>query len=428
MTAAAPNGAHGTGGRLAVAGAVRAAAAEASIDAIAARDVDTPDEIAAATWPPGPGLLSEAFVEIEEQARRPWVSLRIGDGEGDEIESLPTGAVAFLLGAPGAGKSSIAVELAIHHARSVGPVVFLSREMKRTFVAARFASNVTGMSWRGVLRAEVDASAVRSALAGFSSVAILDRGDAIIPTATKWITGWRARGDDRPILVIADYVQILDGHDDAREERARIGRIVEELREWTDRQDVITLALSQMGRTAAKALLAGETVGASAAAGGAESSQIERAAFVVLAIGEVAMRDDGYMVASLSVAKSRLGQGDRVIPIRAHMPSGRYRVTGPAVSGAERAATREATKNARAVEVAGLAIMKRLEMSAEPMSRSQAVDGVNRATGLAAVRDLIADGRVVSVVRGKKGKGWPIWTPERAAAAGYQVAPEDGEL
>lgn len=401
---------------------IRDADAAASDDAFASRDAG-PDESAAAAWPPGPGLLPTLAAEIVDESKRPWVPLRIGPGAGDEIESLPVGAVGFILGAPGSGKSSLAVEMAIHHAQEVGPVLFISREMKRTHTAARFASNRAGLVWGDVLRGRSNVEAMVDALASLPDVAIIDRKAANLAHADLWILGWRSRGDTRPILVIADYVQILDGHDDAREERARVGQIVEELREWSDERSVVTVALSQMSRSAAKALLSGETVGAGAAAGGAESAQIERAAFVVMAIGEVSRRDDGYTDATLSIAKSRLGEGDRVVPVQFHGASGRYRVTGPATTGPERMATRDAAKGAAKINAAGLAVVGVLSQSNEPMSRRAVRDATQlaRAAVYAAITAQIEAGAVVEVDGSKSGGRAPIWTPDRARAAGVVI-------
>lgn len=403
--------------------AVEAHASDDEIDAFAARDRDDDGSAAAndpaSTWPPGPGLLSTLAAEIATEATRPWVSLRVGAGAGEELEAIPVGAMAFILGAPGSGKSSLAVEIAIHHARDVGPVVFISREMKRTHTAARFASNCGGLVWKDVLRGRVDQNAVCQALAAFPAVAIIDRDDANLAVATQWIRGWRARGDDRPILVIADYVQILDGHDDTREERARVGKIVEGLRRWADDTDVLLVGLSQMSRAAARALLAGETVGADTAAGGAESAQIERAAHVVMAIGEVVRGDDGYTDASLSIGKARLGESDRVLPVRFHGPSGRYQITGPAVTGATHKATRGAAKSAAKVQAAGLAVKGALADATGPMSRNdlRSATGLARADVYAAIATLIDAGELVEVNAKRKGGAWPVWTPERAHAA-----------
>jgi hypothetical protein len=411
--------------------AVEAHAADDEIDAFAARDRDDDGSAgtndAAPTWPPGPGLLSTLAAEIAVEASRPWISLRVGPGAGEELEAIPVGAVAFILGAPGSGKSSLAVEIAIHHARAVGPVVFISREMKRTHTAARFASNCRGLTWADVLRGRADHDAVCQALAEFSDVAIIDRDDANLEVATRWIRGWRTRGDERPILVIADYVQILDGHDDTREERARVGQIVEGLRRWADENDVLAIGLSQMSRAAARALLSGETVGADTAAGGAESAQIERAAHVVMAIGEVVRGDGGYTDASLSIGKARLGESDRVVPVRFHGASGRYQITGAAVTGATHKATRGAARSAAKVQAAGLAVKGALADASAPMSRND----LRRATGLAradvynAIATLIDAGELVEVATNRKGGAWPVWTAARAAAASLPIVPRE---
>ena len=228
-------------------------------------------------------------------------------------------------------------------------------------------------------------------------------------------------------MVAFDYLQILEGDGTARDERTRIAGIAEAVRRFAKRTPALVLAVSQSSRAGANALRKGDVVGADTATTGAESSQIERGAYLTIAIGEAVARADGSTDVSLSIGKSRFGVGDRVIPCSFDGATGRWRVTGPAVTAADHRAARAADKDAGKVATAGLAVLGVLSSSAEPMSgrRIREATGLKRDHVIQAIKSLAKAGAVVEVAGRKEGGRWPLWTPDRAAAAGLQIVERD---
>ncbi|MBK7196825.1 MAG: hypothetical protein IPH80_30550 [Myxococcales bacterium] len=111
------------------------------------------------------------------------------------------------------------------------------------------------------------------------------------------------------------------------------------MRKWADDQNVLMIGLSQMSRAAARDLTSRSSRGRLGRGCVADVRADQRSAHTVQAIGELGRRDRrDPLDASLSVGKSRLGEGDRVVPVQFHGPSGRYRVTGNAVTGRARRA------------------------------------------------------------------------------------------
>ncbi len=398
---------------------VTAAAADDSIDAFAGRDAQ-PDERAPRRW----HRATELGQFLAVAATLPWVSLRIGDGNGDEIARLPVGGVVVLTAASGAGKSSLALDLAIRHALDIGPVVYLSRELDAAEIAGRIVGNRRGLSWEEALRAG-DTPDAANALAMPRLAVLSDDGPGLEDTQAA-IAAMAGEFPGEPIMVVADYVQILAG--DGRDERARVANIAEALRRFAKAHRVLVIAISQTSRNASVQLRKGEMVGADTATSGAESAQIERGAYVTIAIGEAHAREDGTTDVAMSIGKGRFGGGDRVIPCSFDGRTGRWRVTGTAVSGAEHKAARDAAAADRAIDEASLMIRTALADGPEPMTRADLATRLRRRPAVvgAAVAALLAAGSIVEVRPkvGRKGRGWPVWTADKAAAAGLEVVPD----
>jgi hypothetical protein len=422
VTAAAPNGAHGTGARLAIAELQRTAAAEASIDAIAARDVDSPEEIAAATRPPvrvyGPDL--RAY--LTAAAKVPWVDLRIADRT--TIATVPVGGIVVLTGASGAGKSSLAIDVAIAHAVDVGPVVYVSTELSHAEVAARIVANRCGLPWDHTLTAGGDTADAVRALDDLGRLVVLADDDATTAHMVAAVEALRLAHPDVPIFVVCDYLQNLRDLEAGRDERSRVSAGAEGMRRAAKEHRFASLIVSQTSRPAGTALRKGEMVGIDTATSGAESSQIERGAYVTLSLGDVRPGPgDGDWQVAMSIGKERFGRGDAVQECVFHGPTGRFRAVGQRIPASEYRAGRDAARDSGAIDTLKLAILAALDRSDAPMSAAgvkACVTGRSAAKS-AAVAALLGDGSAVRVLTRKSGGAWPIWTPDRAAAAGLRT-------
>lgn len=408
-----------------------AVGAEKSITARAARDQqddeapvpdDQPDDEAPPLRhraPDGPAL-------IRERASLPWVALRVG-ADRFEIARARAGQVVVLTAASGAGKSSLAIEMVWRHAADIGPAVYVSCELDADEVFARIVGQRCDESWPAALTDRVPHADQERAL-DLPRLVVVDGDDASLDGAARAIVRLRAEFPDQPILVVVDYLSILPVDTGQRDERIRVAHVAESVRRWTKQQGVVVLAVSQTSRAIAGKLRDGEIVGADTASTGAESAQIERMAAVTVAIGATARLDDGTDSVRISTGKGRMGGGDRVIPAVYDGRTGTWRVTGPAVSGAEHRAGHEATATARRVELARLAIPSLLARAPAPMSRAaiKLSLGGHNTTITAAVAALIADptSGVVEVRAKRTGPAWPVWTRDHATAAALEIVPQ----
>ncbi len=403
--------------------AVVAAEAEAADEAIAARDA-MPDE-----GPPPPPRIRyrapELVAHLAAIADLAWVPIRVGDLPDDEIARLPVGAVVPITAASGAGKTTLTLAVLVHHALDIGPAVLVSLELSHAEVAARIVGIRRGISWSEAMRGG-DSDDARRALDALPRLVVLAEDDATISKAEAAIAALRAEHPDQPIVVAFDYLQIMEGDPRARDERAKVAAGAESIRRFAKRAQVLALMISQSSRAGANALRKGESIGADTATTGAESSQIERGAYLTIAIGEAVARDDGSADVSLSIGKARFGGGDRVIPCRFDGASGRWRVTGAGVTAAEHRANRDADRDSGRVEAARLAVLGKLGTAPGPMSKNEVavgitVGGIKREHVYRAIGLLLGSGELVAVAGRKRGGAWPVWTPDRAAAAGMRT-------
>lgn len=351
----------------------------------------------------------------------PWIPLRLGESV---VANARAGMVVALMGPTGSCKSTMAIQIAGYHARHVGPVVYVSLELDADVVAARDVCQSLGVSWSGVLTlTECSSADVTRVLAELHRMIVLDGDRATLAHAERAITTLRAEYPDQPVLVVIDYLQIMQS--EGREERVRIAQIAEAIRRMAQRLGVVVLAVSQTSRAAAKGLRDGEVVGVDTTTTGAESAQIERMASVTLAIGSLVEREDGTLSADISTGKARMGGGDRVQPAIIDGRTGRVSLSGPAVSGAERRAERTSERGDARVRGARQAIAAELVAAKAPMTRGELREalGLRRDDVVAAVRDLLRDGEAVEVRGRRAGGHWPIWTRDRADAAGVDIVP-----
>lgn len=361
--------------------------------------------------------------EIARLSSMPWIDLRLGESI---VVRARIGMVVVVTAQTGGGKSSLVGDVGADHARRTGPVVYISAELDADVLAARLVGQTIGAAWADVLSlAGVTAEQAVRVLADLKRLIILDGERATLTHAEQAIATMRAENPGEPVLVIADYVQVLPG--EGREERIRVANIAEAIRRMAQRLGVVVLAVSQTSRASSKGLRDGELVGADTTATGAESSQIERMASVTIAIGGLRQREDGTSDVDLSIGKSRFGGGDKVLPALYDGRTGRWSIIGEAVSGAEKRAERTQEKDGKRQETAALAIVAKLEKAAAPMARADLVTalGLRRADVIAAVRDLVADpdSPVVEVKGKRAGPAWPVWLRHHADAAGIDIVP-----
>lgn len=387
----------------------------------ARNDANADPEAGAGTAPPPFRLWSSIDIaeEISKRAAETWVGLKVGD---KTLVSLPPGESAVIVGPTGSGKSSLALVMAVAHARSEGPALFVSCEMPPALVGSRVIGQALDRAWSDVLRGAVETSVMGSALP--PRLYFVDHRDAL---------GWQsaatevaARHPGEPLVVVIDYLQILPMLSEARDMRARVAEAVDDISAWAIEARATMIVLSQTSRAAARALRSGEAVGWSATDAGAESASIERAAHVVLAIGERGPdREDGSYEIAVSIGKHRMGGGDLVAPAAYHGATGRWSLLGAPRRAGDVKAERDAARVDRRVTSAAAAVSDVLDKATAPMSRSEVREAtaMNNSAVRAAIARLIESGTIVQVESSGKG-GRKLWTPARARAAKLVIVGE----
>jgi hypothetical protein len=212
----------------------------------------------------------EIIAEIWDRRDEPLVPIEIGGGA---LVATYLGSIVLLIGGTGAGKTSLALEVAIRHAVERGPAIVASLELVKRILGARVIGIRCGESWPGVLTGRVPREHMAQQWPG--RLRIIERRDATIENLHASVAAMRAEFDGEPLLLVVDYVQLMDN--DEREIRRRVARAMEELDEIANEHRAVVLALSQGSRVASRQLASGERMGRETADAGAEAAELEQA-------------------------------------------------------------------------------------------------------------------------------------------------------
>lgn len=366
---------------------------------------------------------AELVALINARAAEPWVCLGLN---GAEIARLRLGSCAAIIGGSGAGKSSLVAALLEEHARLHGPAVYLSFEMGSDEVAARNIGMKVSASWEDVLRGRVPADAMEAALPPRLAIFDRDEEDLTVDQLVGIVAELSAAHPGEPILAAIDYIQLAAG--DGPEVRMNVARLVEAIRKIARRLRIVTIGVSQTSRVNARALRAGELVGAETMAAGAESSGIEQRAYITLAIGtQGPAREDGFAPVELNIGKGRFGGGDRVLPMAYDGRTGQWRVAGDSRPAADVAAERAVKNNAEKVQAAKDSMLAAAGRADKPQSREELrkATSIGRTLATAAVNALLEGRLLVECEKAPRSTSRLLWTPERAAARDAERAAAD---
>lgn len=354
-----------------------------------------------------------------------------------ELVTVKPGAHLTIIGGTGAGKTSMALEIARCHERWTGPALVFGLELSVEETAARLVGQGEMLRWMDA--SELPRERLAAAL-GMERLYLFGRVNVAAMRAR--VRAVKARWPEQAVLIVVDYAQILV--DDVGE-RGALGRALEELRVMVKEELVVCVVTSQTSRANSDALRSGEKLGKETTETGAESSQIERGTYVTLALGEQGEDDGhGWRTMDLSVGKSRMGQGDLVLPLRHHGASGRFEVLGDAEKAAEvrarRVVEREARERKAIEDKAEERVRMVLERMTEPVGRRLVEEeaGGRRDEVRAAVRRMLTSGEIVEVGQGARANYRPPIALARlmgnhdqaaqAAQSGPSSGPRKGRL
>ena len=269
---------------------------------------------------------------IMQRKDEPWISINVGDKVLDEVRA---GSIVTLQGPTGAGKTSLVAEMLRAHCVGGGHGLVVSAELTGDEFGARMIGQELECYWKGVLRGEVPAAKMITALP--ERMHVIDMEGATLVALDAQLGRLRAEaGPEAAIMAVCDYGQILvtDGYHDGV--RDKVAAVWTEANRLARKHRAVVVMLSQMSRAASKAARAGERLGADSMDGGAETAAIERWSTLVLEIGGIETESpDGWRQVALSVGKGRMSGGDRVIMMRYRGLTGRWEVVTESRPAAE---------------------------------------------------------------------------------------------
>jgi hypothetical protein len=365
---------------------------------------------------------ADIIAEIWQRRNEPLVPLEVGP---DPVASVYLGGIATLTGGTGAGKTSLGMHIAIRHAVNRGPAIVASLELPQRIIGARVVGIRCDESWAGVLGGHVPLEHMRGQWP--ERLRIIERRDATMENLHASIAAARRDYPDEPMLIVVDYVQIMDNEE--RDIRRRVARAMEEFDELANEHHAVVLALSQGSRASSRQLASGEKIGRETADAGAEAAEIERWSVCTIAIGGHAPTEGDWSAVDLSVGKGRIGGGDVVYPARYCGRTGAWRLAGDGRPSAEVKAERGTKQAGKRVEALLHAIPSKLDAAPEPLSRATIraeLGGRDEDVRAActALLDKAPSGPLDVVEVGKRVKGsYRLWSRQRAEATNIAIVP-----
>lgn len=346
---------------------------------------------------------------------------------GQEILRLKPGGIIVVIGGTGRGKTSMCLEISRCHAQWSGPSAFFGLELNIPETGGRIVGQHVGAGWMDAAALPLEQvraamNVPRAHLFGRMSLADLEAR----------VLAMLARYPGEPLLVVIDYAQILQ---DDMTERLQFAAILERLRlqiqRWNEIGQVLAILTSQGSRGSSTLLSSGEALGADTTSSGAESAQLERMAYVTLALGVLGEDDGrGWKTVDLNVGKSRMGEGDVVLALQYHGKSGRFSFSGEVQKASElrekRAAEKSDARQADTFERAEQRVrefMGRLSEPIAPRVVEERAGGKGRDNRSAIVR-MITTGEIIEVGEAVR-SNWkpPILLVKRAQAGPSGPAP-----
>lgn len=283
---------------------------------------------------------SDCRSEIYARKEEPWIDIRIG---ATVIATCRNGSFVPLVAPSGAGKSTLALQMLIDHATNRGPAVYLTYELDGDEAVARGIGQLCAQGWASVLRGEVPEESTPDV----DRMRVLEREDATLANLEYEVTELRKEYPNQPVFVIVDYMQATPAP--PGKERGFTANVSSELRRAAKKNRVVIIGVSQASTDNSRKMRAGELLGIDASATGAETSQIERDAYVILTLGDRQPVDPDTVSWKLSVAKYRMGDPDVVHQLHYRGRIGHWDVVGdPRKASDVRAEKEEEKKRAKA--------------------------------------------------------------------------------
>jgi replicative DNA helicase len=280
----------------------------------------------------------EVAAEVIALAQERW---RLRTETGSSIGGLLTGlkgldnvlnglnpGLHVLAGAPGVGKTTLSLQIALHVASQGHPVVYVTYENSPVSLVSKALCAQAGISSSNLERGFADVKALQEAVS--TLVPSLQRLSIIEGTSKLTLAQIRgkalqlaARFPTRSGLVIFDYLQRAAHGSGFDQLRHNVSALAGDLRDLSNRLQSPILALSSQNRSSGAY---GNGGGSAALDSLKESGDLEYSADSVLFLkrSERAVQDPARAV-DLVVAKNRYGAADMTLPMIFRPDLGRLR-------------------------------------------------------------------------------------------------------
>jgi uncharacterized cupin superfamily protein len=302
----------------------------------------------------------------------------------------------------------------VDHAVNRGPAVYTTYELDGDEAVARAIGQQCSYSWGSVLRGEVP----RAMVPNVDRLRILEREESTLDNLEKAVAELRAAYPNQPVFVVVDYLQATPAP--PGKERGYVANVSSELRRVAKKLRVVLIGVSQASTANSKAMRSGELLGIDASATGAETAQIERDAYVILALGDRQPVDQDTVSWKLSVAKYRLGVSDVVYELHYSGRIGSWVPVGAPRSATEVRETRDTEAKTKKLAELKRSITALVSESPKPLSQKEIimVSTGKEKTVVDAIRALIREGVLIHMPGARKGGHALIWVPQKVVQEG----------
>jgi len=257
-------------------------------------------------------LVKEALNRIEERVASGGKVNGLETGLGDldrYLAGLKPGQVVVIAARPGGGKTSLALNLAVHVTREYGPALFFSLEMTRAELADRMLALGSGVPVsrinKGRLETEhIDAIAAQAASDGIAGLPLWVDDDPTIGADRMLSTSRRAVRRHSTRLIVVDYLQLIAPENPRDNRTQQVGLLARRMKKLARECGVPLLLLSQLNREV-ESRSSGEPMLADLR----ESGEIEQHADAVVMLWPEANQPEGAETWTIraKVAKNRGG-------------------------------------------------------------------------------------------------------------------------
>lgn len=201
---------------------------------------------------------------VEKPIPLPWDSF--GGVYGPHAAGMWAG-LHVLVSGTGAGKSTWALQYALHAARNGCPAAYVGLELEEMQIGVRLLSDAAGTSWSDAYNGRADSAAVAKLVAQRDALAALPF-HPVFGKTTGWSPSDLAKlaksirqrypeqtAGDRPALVVLDFLQLVgDDEGKSTELRERIGKAAYIARQIAREENLAILAVSSVARDKYKAV------------------------------------------------------------------------------------------------------------------------------------------------------------------------------